>query len=121
MQVRVKTWIKIAELISVRIKEESCFSSFPPFKTLISCDQFPISMFSLGMSIGKKSYAIMKAWAKVFNAIQIIILHDTMWQLTQQNLYDQTIPNKGSQVIDSPASTFKGLKYKEIDMVNSYN
>ena len=44
-----------------------------------------------------------------------------MRQLSQQNLYDHTIPNKGSQVIDSPASTFKSLRYKEIDMVNSYN
>ena len=42
-------------------------------------------MFSLGMSIGKKHHALMKAWARVFNAIQIKILHVTMWQLTQQN------------------------------------
>ena len=61
------------------------FSSFPPFKTHISFDQFLVSMFSLGMSIGKKHHALMKAWARVFNAIQIKILHVTMWQLTQQN------------------------------------
>ena len=36
-------------------------------------------------------------------------------------MYNYTIPNKGSQVIDSPASTFEGLRYREIDMVNSYN
>ena len=36
-------------------------------------------------------------------------------------LYNHTIPNKGSQVIDSPASTFEDLRYKEIDMVNSNN
>ena len=36
-----------------------CFSSFPPFKTHISCDQFLVSMFSLGMSIGKKHHALM--------------------------------------------------------------
>ena len=30
-----------------------------------------------------------------------------------------TIPNKRSQVIDSPTSTFEGLRYREIDMVNS--
>ena len=36
----------------------SCFSSFPPFKTHIPCDQFLISMFTLGMSIGKKHYAL---------------------------------------------------------------
>ena len=35
-------------------------------------------------------------------------------------LYNHTIPNKGSQVIDSPASTFEGLRYREIDTVNSY-
>ena len=29
--------------------------------------------------------------------------------------------NKRSQAIDSAASTFEGLRYKEIDMVNSYN
>ena len=29
-------------------------------------------------------------------------------------LYNHTIPNKGSQVIDSPASTFEGLRYREI-------
>ena len=43
-----------------------------------------------------------------------------MWQLTQQN-YIVTIPHKGSQVIDSPASTFEGSEYREIEMVNSYN
>ena len=36
-------------------------------------------------------------------------------------LYNHTIPNKRSQVIDSPASIFEGLRYKEIDMVNSNN
>ena len=36
-------------------------------------------------------------------------------------LYSHTIPHKGSQVIDSPASTFEGLEYREIEMVNSYN
>ena len=44
-----------------------------------------------------------------------------MWQPTQKKVYNRTIPNKGSPVIDSPASTFEGLRYKEIDMVNSYN
>ena len=34
-------------------------------------------------------------------------------------LCNHSIPNKGSQVIDSPASTFEG--FREIDMVNSYN
>ena len=29
-------------------------------------------------------------------------------------LYNHTIPNKGSQVIDSPASTFEDLRYREI-------
>ena len=28
-------------------------------------------MFSLGMSIGKEHHAWMKAWARVFNAIQM--------------------------------------------------
>ena len=40
--------------------------------------------------------------------------------LAQQN-YNHTILTKGSQVIDSPASTFEGLRYREIDTVNSYN
>ena len=42
-------------------------------------------MFSLGMSIGKKHHALMKACARVLNAIQIIILRVAVWQLTQQN------------------------------------
>ena len=73
MQVKVKTWIKIAEptLISVLIEGESLF--FPPFKTHISSDQFLISVLSLGMSIGKKCHALMKTWARVINAIQINI------------------------------------------------
>ena len=29
-------------------------------------------------------------------------------------LYNHTIPNKGSQVIDLPASTFEGLWYREL-------
>ena len=37
-------------------------------------------------------------------------------------LYNQTIPNKGSQVIDSLCFNFWGLiRYRQIDMVNSYN
>ena len=83
MAVKLQTWIKIAEptLISVLIKGGSLlFQLIPPFKIHISCHQFLISMFSLGMSIGKKHYALMKAWATVLNAIQIIILHVTMWQ-----------------------------------------
>ena len=35
--------------------------------------------------------------------------------------YNHTIPNKGSQVIDLPASTFEGLRYREIHLVNRYN
>ena len=34
---------------------------------------------------------------------------------------NHAIPNKEGQVIDKPASTFEGLRYKEINMVNSYN
>ena len=36
-------------------------------------------------------------------------------------LYIHTIRKKGSQVIDSPVSTFQGLRYREIDMVGSFN
>ena len=36
-------------------------------------------------------------------------------------LYNHTIPNKGRQVIDLHASNFEGLRYKKIDMVNSYD
>ena len=32
-----------------------------------------------------------------------------------------TIPNKENQFIHSPSSTFEGLRYREIDMVNGYN
>ena len=40
-----------------------------------------------------------------------------------RKLYNQTTPNKGSQFVDSPASTFEGLRYREIDLivVNSYH
>ena len=66
--------------------EDPCFSSFPPFKTHVSCDQFHLLMSSLGMTIGKKHHALMKAWAWVFNTIQIIILHVTMWQLHSKTI-----------------------------------
>ena len=52
----------------------------------------------MGMSIGEKHHALMKAWTRVFNGIQVIILYVTMWQLTKQN-YIITIQNKESQVI----------------------
>ena len=48
----------------------------------ISWDQFLISMVSLVMSIGKKQHVLLKAWARVFNAILIIILHVTMLTCT---------------------------------------
>ena len=35
-------------------------------------------MLGLGMSIGKKHHALMKAWSRVFNAIEIKILHVAM-------------------------------------------
>ena len=28
-------------------------------------------------------------------------------------LYNHKIPNRGSQAVDSPASTFEGLRYRE--------
>ena len=34
-----------------------------------------------------------------------------------RKLYNQTTPNKGSQFVDSPASTFEGLRYREIDLI----
>ena len=70
--VKVKTWIKIAEpsLISVLIKGESLLFQIPT--------QFLILMLSLGMCIGRKCCALMKAWARVFNAIQIKIFHVTI-------------------------------------------
>ena len=37
------------------------------------------------MSIAEKNHALMKVSARVFNAIQMIMLHVTMWQLTPQN------------------------------------
>ena len=58
--------------------EDPCFPRLPPFKSHITCDQFLISMYSLGMGIGKKNHTLMKAQARVFNAIYII-LYDTMW------------------------------------------
>ena len=60
------------------------------------------------MNIGKKHHAIMKVWARVLNAILIIILHVTNYVVIYTaKVYNHTIPNKGSQVIDSPAPTFE--------------
>ena len=71
-------------------------------------------MLSLGMSIGKKHHALMKAWARVFNVIQIKILHVNikilhvkMWQLTQQN---SIITQFQKKKVRKPASTFEGLR-----------
>ena len=75
------------------MKEDPCFSVPHPLKSHISCDQFLISRFSLGMGIGKKHHALREAWARVYN---------------------HTIPNKVSQAIDSLASTFEGWSYREI-------
>ena len=41
------------------VGEFNFHAGFPSSKTHISCDQFLISMFSLGMSIGKKHHALM--------------------------------------------------------------
>ena len=49
--------------------EDPCFPRLPPFKSHITCDQFLILMYSLGIGIGKKNHALMKAQARVFNAI----------------------------------------------------
>ena len=46
--------------------------------------------------------------------LQCAVTHTT-------KLYNHTIPNKGNQVIDLSASTFEGLRHREMDMVNSYN
>ena len=64
-------------------------------------------MLSLGMSIGKKHHALMKAWARVFNVIQIKILHVKMWQLTQQNYIITQFQKKK---VRKPASTSEGLR-----------
>ena len=93
MQGKIKAWIKIAEptLIPVLIKGGSFLFSFPPFKTHIPCDQFHISMFTLGRSIGEKHHALIKAWANI-----------TCYNVATYTakLYNHTIPNKESQVID---------------------
>ena len=57
-------------------------SQIPTLKTHISYDQFLISMFSLGVNIGRKRHALMKAWAGVFNENYLnnkITVHVTMW------------------------------------------
>ena len=48
-------------LISVVIKGGSLLFQIPPFKTRTSFEKFLTSMFSLGMSIGKKQNTLMKA------------------------------------------------------------
>ena len=61
-------------------------------------------MFSFGMNIGKKHHALMKAWAKC-NLNNSITGYNVVTY--KAKLYSHTIPNKGSQVIDPPASTFE--------------
>ena len=58
-------------------------------------------MFSLGMSIGKKDHRLMKAWARVFNAIKKKI-YITCYNVATYTAkwYNHTIPDKESQVID---------------------
>ena len=93
----------------------------PHSKIRISCDQFLITMFSLGMSIGKKHHALNESLSKSIwcNPNNNITCYSVATYTAK--LFNHTVPNKGTQVIDSPASTFKGLGYKETAMVNSYN
>ena len=68
-------------------------------------------MLSLGMIIGKKHHALMKAWARVFNEIYT------------GKLFNHTIPNEESQVT---CFNFWGLeveinKYgKQLQLIQSW-
>ena len=67
-----------------------------------------------------KHHAPLKAWASIKCNLNNNITCYSVVTYTAK-LSNHTIPNKGSWAIDSPASTFEGLRYREIDMVNSYN
>ena len=69
-------------------------------------------MFSLGMSIDSLSKSINCNLNNNITCYNVVTYTAT--------LYNHTIPNKGSQVIDSPDLTFEGLRCGEIEMVNSY-
>ena len=77
-------------------------------------------MFSLGMSIGKKQNTLMKAWARVFNAIYIIILHMQCGNLHSKIIYSHNSKQKKSCYWFT-CFNFEGLRHREIDMANSYN
>ena len=69
-------------------------------------------MFSLGMSIDSLSKSIYCNLNNNIACYNVVTYTAT--------LYNHTIPNKGSQVIDSPDLTFEGLRCGEIEMVSSY-
>ena len=82
-------------------------------------------MFSLGMTIGKQDTpCIIESLSKSIS-YNLNNNNITCYKVVtySEKLFNHTTPNTGSQVVDSPASTFKGLRYREIDiiMVNSYN
>ena len=78
-------------------------------------------MFSLGMNIGKKTPCINESLSKsiLCNLNNNITCYNVVTYTAK--LYNHIILNKGSPVLDSPALTFEGLRYREIDMINSYN
>ena len=80
-------------------------------------------MFSLGMSIGEKPMQCNIASLSKSIYCNLNINNITCYNVVTYTAksYNRNIPNRGSQVIDSPATTFEGLRYTEIDMVNSYN
>ena len=73
---------------------------------------------------------LVRAWALVRNTMHYLRLEQEyliqaniiiLLKLTPKKKHNHAIPNKGSQVINSPASTFEGSRNREIHMVNNYN
>ena len=64
-------------------------------------------MFSLGMSNGKKCSNESLSKSIKCNLNNNITCYNAVTYSAK--LYNHTIPNKGSQVIDLPVSTFEGL------------
>ena len=59
----------------------------------------------------------MKAWARVFNAIQILILRVTMWQLTQQNFIVAGLGSQGLNISDL-RWRFTDFKYSSLYLID---
>ena len=109
---QVQTWIKIRgpPLISVLIKGGSLLFQFShPFKlTYLVTNSLYQCLVWVWVSVRNNDSLSKSIYCNLNNNIACC----NMVTCTTK-LFNHTIPNKGSQVIDLPASTFEGLRYRE--------